>query len=70
MGVAIVLYPLSAFRAASKAALTVYQSILQNGTQQKVLGLMQTRQELYQFLDYQKYEEQLDILFGKESENK
>jgi methylisocitrate lyase len=70
VGVAIVLYPLSAFRAASKAALTVYQSILRDGTQQKVVDMMQTRQELYQFLDYHKYEEQLDTLFGKATDDK
>jgi methylisocitrate lyase len=68
--VAIVLYPLSAFRAASKAALTVYQTILRDGTQKNVIDMMQTRQELYQYLDYHKYEEQLDNLFGKERESK
>lgn len=67
-GVSIVLYPLSAFRAMSKAALTVYQAILKQGTQKGVLDLMQTRAELYEYLGYHRYEEEMDRLFGKEEE--
>jgi methylisocitrate lyase len=65
-GVAMVLYPLSAFRAMSRAAETVYGAIRQHGTQQSVTGLMQTREELYEVLGYQTYERKLDELFGKE----
>lgn len=65
MGVSLALYPLSAFRAANAAALFVYQSILKDGTQKNTLNTMQTREELYKFLDYYKYESQLDDLFGK-----
>lgn len=66
VGVSIVLYPLSAFRAMSKAALDVYQAIRLRGTQKSVLDSMQTREELYQFLNYHSYEEKLDELFVKE----
>ena len=66
-GVDMVLYPLSAFRAMSKAALNVYQHILQDGHQNNVLETMQTREELYDFLYYHQYEEQLDELINKES---
>jgi len=59
-GVSMVLYPLSAHRAMSKAALHVYDSILKDGHQRNVLPLMQTREELYQLLDYHKYEQMLD----------
>ena len=59
-GVDMVLYPLSAFRAMSKAALNVYQHILQDGHQKNVLESMQTREELYDFLNYHQYEQQLD----------
>lgn len=52
VGIGMVLYPLSAFRAMSKAALTVYQTIRTAGTQQDVLADMQTREELYEHLDY------------------
>ncbi len=64
-GVAILLYPLSAFRAMSQAALAVYQIILANGTQAAALPLMQTREELYAHLDYHRYEQKLDELFGE-----
>lgn len=64
VGVGMVLYPLSAFRAMSKAALQVYQSILSNGDQQDVVELMQPRTELYEFLDYHEFEKQLDELFA------
>ena len=62
----MVLYPLSAFRAMSKAALNVYQHILQDGHQNNVLESMQTREELYDFLNYHQYEQQLDELITKE----
>ncbi len=65
-GVRLVLYPLSAFRAMSKAALAVYQRLRKEGTQRDVLDLMQTRAELYDVLGYQEYEKKLDDLFGKE----
>ncbi len=66
-GVAMVLYPLSAFRAMSKAALEVYRTIAINGDQTAVVDKMQTRAELYEVLGYHAYEEKLDILFAKEN---
>ena len=66
VGVSMVLYPLSAFRAMNKAAQLVYKSILDNGHQQQVTNLMQTRVELYEFLEYHKYEQKLDALFNKD----
>ncbi len=63
-GVSIVLYPLSAHRAMAKAALSVYQSIVENGHQKECLDLMQTRDDLYQTLDYHKYEELMDTLYS------
>lgn len=68
VGVSLALYPLSAFRAANAAALHVYQTILQDGSQQNAQSTMQTREELYKFLDYYKYEGQLDALFGKDKQ--
>ena len=65
-GVDMVLYPLSAFRAMSQAALNVYQHILQDGHQNNVVGTMQTREALYDFLDYHQYEQKLDTLFKQE----
>ncbi|NWO02904.1 MAG: methylisocitrate lyase [Idiomarinaceae bacterium] len=65
VGVEIVLYPLSAFRAMNKAALNVYNSILENGDQKAVIDDMQTRAELYEFLNYHDFEEKLDQLFKK-----
>ena len=65
-GVRVVLYPLSAFRAAARAQLTVYGAIRQQGTQKGVLDMMQTRAELYDVLGYHEYEKKLDELFGKE----
>ena len=62
-GVSLILYPLSAFRAMAAAATQVYDSIRQNGTQKDVLEIMQTRDELYQHLNYHRYEEKLDKLF-------
>jgi methylisocitrate lyase len=66
VGVKLSLYPLSAFRAMSLAALNVYQSILADGTQQNVVDTMQTRMELYDFLDYHQYEQTLDQLFSNQ----
>ena len=66
-GVAIALYPLSAFRAMSKAALQVYGSISQEGHQRAVLESMQTREELYEVLGYHEYERKLDSLFAEEA---
>ncbi|MCI5105113.1 MAG: methylisocitrate lyase [Pseudomonadales bacterium] len=63
-GAALVLYPLSAFRAMSKAAEMVYQSILAEGDQKQVLDSMQTREELYDYLGYHDYEKKLDSLFA------
>lgn len=65
-GVAMVLYPLSAFRAMSKAAEAVYGAIRREGTQKSVVETMQTRAELYEVLDYHAYERKLDELFFKE----
>ena len=65
VGIKLVLYPLSAFRAMSKAALNVYQHILADGTQQNVVAEMQTRTELYDYLGYHAYEQQLDRLFAE-----
>jgi methylisocitrate lyase len=64
-GVDIMLFPLSAFRAMSKSAEEVYNVIAQQGTQQDLLGKMQTRDELYKQLDYHSYENTLDNLFKK-----
>ena len=66
--VSLVLYPLSAFRAMNQAALTVYQSVREHGTQQHVLDLMQTRNDLYDYLDYHAYETKLDQLFNDEND--
>ncbi|MGH8225771.1 MAG: methylisocitrate lyase [Gammaproteobacteria bacterium] len=67
-GVAMALYPLSAFRAMSRAAELVYRAIRRRGTQEDVLDLMQTRDELYECLDYHDYEQKLDELFRDDSE--
>ncbi len=66
-GVDMILYPLSAFRAMSKAALIVYQHILEDGHQNNVLETMQTREELYDYLNYHQYEMELDELMNKEN---
>ncbi|MEN3032600.1 methylisocitrate lyase [Chromobacterium amazonense] len=63
-GVSLVLYPLSAFRAMSQAALEVYGAIRRDGTQQAVLDKMQTRMQLYDHLGYHEYEKKLDQLFA------
>jgi len=62
-GVSMALYPLSAFRAQSRAALNVYQALRGDGTQQKVIDIMQPRMELYDYLGYHDYESKLDNLF-------
>lgn len=62
VGISLILYPLSAFRAMSQAAITTYQAIIQQGTQQSELGKMQTREELYGVLGYHLYEQKLDQL--------
>jgi len=67
VGISIALYPLSAFRAMSNAALMVYQAIRNEGTQTAVLDQMQTRNELYAVLDYHSYEDKLNELFGSEA---
>ena len=68
VGVAMVLYPLSAFRAMSKAALDVYRAIAVDGDQKAVLDKMQTRMELYEVLGYNDYEKKLDRLFEQAEE--
>lgn len=62
--VGLVLYPLSAFRAMNKAAENVYGAIRRDGTQKNVLDTMQTRAELYERIDYHRYEQKLDSLFA------
>ncbi len=69
VNVALVLYPLSAFRAMNKAALNVYQTLRKEGTQKSVVDTMQTRDELYDYLDYHKFEQKLDELFAKEKQS-
>jgi len=64
-GVAIALYPLSAFRAMNKAALETYREIRTRGTQKDITAEMQTRDELYDFLNYHSYEQKLDELFTR-----
>ena len=68
VGVDIVLHCCSAYRAMNAAALATYQAIRRDGTQKNVLDLMQTRADLYKYLDYHSYEAKLDELFaaGKE----
>lgn len=66
IGVAMIIYPLSAFRAMAKAAETVYGAIRQQRTQSAVVGSMQTRAELYEVLGYHAYETKIDALFGKQ----
>lgn len=64
-GATMVLYPLSAFRAANKAALNVFQHLLDDGDQKAVVDTMQTRMELYDFLNYHDFEQKLDELFAQ-----
>jgi methylisocitrate lyase len=66
VGVRMALYPLSAFRAMSAAALNVYETLRQDGTQKAVVDTMQTRMELYEVLGYQAYEDKLDELFQEQ----
>ena len=65
--VGLVLYPLSAFRAMSQAALEVYGAIRRDGSQRQVVEKMQTRAELYQHLGYHSFEQKLDALFAAEA---
>lgn len=67
--VSLVLYPLSAFRAMNQAALKVYQSVREHGTQKHVVELMQSRNELYDYLDYHAFEQKLDQLFNDEKDS-
>jgi methylisocitrate lyase len=64
--VAMALYPLSAWRAANAAALKVYQAIRKDGHQKNVVDIMQTRDDLYDYLDYHSYEQKLDALFARD----
>ena len=66
-GVSLVLYPLSAFRAANAAALRVYETLRAEGTQKDVIDIMQTRADLYEYLGYHAFEKKLDELFSQES---
>jgi len=66
VNIALVLYPLSAFRAMNKAAEHVYSAIRRDGTQKNVLDTMQTRAELYDRIDYHRYEQHLDSLFAQQ----
>ena len=63
-GAKMILYPLSAFRAMNKAAENVYEAIRRDGTQANVLGTMQTREELYDRINYHAYEQALDKMLG------
>ena len=65
-GVSLVLYPLSAFRAMNKAAENVYTAIRRDGTQKNVVDTMQTRQELYESINYNEFEQKLDVLFAQQ----
>ncbi len=67
VGIAMVIYPLSAFRAMARAAEAVYAAIRKDGTQKSVVERMQTRMELYEVLGYHDYERKIDALFGRGS---
>jgi methylisocitrate lyase len=67
VGVAMALYPLSAFRAMNKAAQNVYQALRRDGTQRAVLDTMQTREELYEVIGYHEFERHLDELFARKA---
>jgi len=69
VGIAMQLYPLSAFRAANKAAETVYQTIRKDGHQKNLIEQMQTRAELYQCIGYHRFEDKLDALFSAKKED-
>ena len=66
VGVDMVLYPLTAFRAMSQSAENVYNSVIKDGTQEPLLDIMQTREELYEVLDYYNFEKELDDKLSKE----
>ena len=66
VGISMILYPLSGFRAMNKGALEVFKAIINKGTQSSTINIMQTRMELYDMLDYHSYEEKLDNLFAKD----
>ena len=66
VGVDMVLYPLTAFRAMSQSAENVYNSVIKDGTQESLLDIMQTREELYEVLDYYNFEKELDDKLSKE----
>ncbi|WP_265498132.1 methylisocitrate lyase [Providencia rustigianii] len=68
VGIAIALYPLSAFRAMNKAAEQVYSTLRKEGTQKSMVPLMQTREELYKSINYYHYEQKLDALFSQKKE--
>lgn len=68
--VAMALYPLTAFRAMNAAALKVYQTLRKEGTQKNVVDMMQTRNDLYDYLDYHAYEKKLDALFARGKQSK
>jgi methylisocitrate lyase len=65
VGISMVLYPLSAFRVMNKAAENIYNAIRQEGTQKSLIKEMQTREELYDLLDYYRYEEMVNELYGR-----
>jgi methylisocitrate lyase len=67
-GVDIALYPLTAFRAMSLSAEKIYDSIMKDGTQESLLDIMQTREELYEVLDYYNFEKKLDEQFKENKE--
>ena len=69
VGVDIILYCCAAYRAMNAAALKVYEAIRAEGTQKSVLPIMQTRDELYLYLDYHSYERKLDELFAKDKKS-
>ena len=69
VGIRMALYPLSAFRAMNQAALKMFREIRERGTQVEALAQMQTREELYEFLDYHAFEEKLDALFGSNDQD-
>lgn len=65
VGIDMILYPLSAFRAMNKVALQVFQSIKNEGSQKSVINLMQNREELYQHLNYYSYENKLNVIINQ-----
>ena len=67
-GVSMVLYPLTAFRAMSKAAEKIYKELSSSESQENMLGEMQTRDELYDYLSYHKYEKEMDDILNKKDE--